>query len=227
MPDRSSVRIERMERLNKVSVVDYGVGNVGALLNMFDYLGVEAETVSDAGGIRDASRLVLPGVGAFDRAMQTLIDRGLTEPLRAAVIDRKVPVLGVCLGMQLLARRSEEGTLPGLGWVPADVVRIKVSADSGLKVPHIGWSTVFPNDESHLFAEAVERGEPARFYFDHGYHVVCDDERDVAATFHYGRDLCCAVERGHVAGVQFHPEKSHRHGMRLLSAWARRTEEAG
>jgi glutamine amidotransferase len=204
-----------------VAVVDYGVGNIGALLNMFDYLGFEAIAVSDAGGILAAERLVLPGIGAFDKAMQTLQDRRLVDPLNQAVRVRRTPVLGVCLGMQLLARRSDEGRLPGLGWLAADVRRIDTPAGSRLKVPHIGWSDVTPVGEHHLFLDVPAGDEPERFYFDHSYHMVCDDPADTAAIIDYGGVLCCAVRRGHLTGMQFHPEKSHRFGMRLLETWVR------
>ncbi|MEO6362321.1 MAG: imidazole glycerol phosphate synthase subunit HisH [Caldimonas sp.] len=200
-----------------ITIVDYGVGNIGALLNMFDYLGVEAEASSEPSFIAGAERLVLPGIGAFDKAMRTLRERRLVDPLNDAVLGRGVPVLGVCLGMQLLARRSEEGEEPGLAWIAADVHRIAVPAGSGLKVPHIGWLETRPVGASRLFADA-RAGE--RFYFDHSYHMVCDRDDDVSAVIDYGTPLCCAVENGHVQGVQFHPEKSHRHGMRLLTAFA-------
>lgn len=202
-----------------ITVIDYGVGNIGALLNMFEFLGIDAQASGDARAIASAERLVLPGIGAFDKAMSTLRARQLVEPLNDAVLERRTPVLGVCLGMQLLARRSDEGSEPGLGWIEADVRRIETKAGSSLKVPHIGWMEIAPTRASSLF----EPGQPQeRYYFDHAYHMVCDRRDDVAATFDYGTPLCCAVERGHVAGVQFHPEKSHRFGMRLLRAFAAR-----
>ncbi|MGE8358265.1 MAG: imidazole glycerol phosphate synthase subunit HisH, partial [Microvirgula sp.] len=123
-----------------ITVVDYGVGNIGALLNMFDYLGLDAQASGDRTTIARAQRLVLPGIGAFDRAMTTLREQRLIEPLNEAVLERRAPVLGVCLGMQLLARRSDEGSETGLGWIDADVCRITVEPGSGLKVPHIGWA---------------------------------------------------------------------------------------
>ena len=201
-----------------IIVVDYGVGNIGALLNMFDYLGVEAEASGDARTIAHAERLVLPGIGAFDKAMRALRERQLVDPLNEAVLGRHAPVLGICLGMQLLARRSDEGQEPGLGWIAAEVRRIVAPAGSGLKVPHIGWMESSPVRHSTLFEGALPE---ERYYFDHSYHVVCDRPEDVSAVIGYGVPLCCAVEAGHLHGVQFHPEKSHRFGMRLLTAFAR------
>ena len=203
-----------------ITVVDYGVGNVGAILNMLDYLGIDAEASSDGQQIASASKLILPGVGAFDTAMLTLRERRLIDPLNTAVLERRVPVLGVCLGMQLLARCSEEGQEQGLGYVDAEVVRITVPPGSALKVPHIGWMEVNPTGRGRLFAATQA---PERFYFDHSYHVVCTDQEDVSATFSYGAELCCAVERANVFGVQFHPEKSHRFGMRVLNTFGQLT----
>lgn len=206
-----------------ITVVDYGVGNIGALLNMFDYLGIDAQASGDAAVLAKADKLVLPGVGAFDKAMSTLRARRLVEPLNEAVLVRRRPVLGVCLGMQLLARRSEEGAEPGLGWVAADVRRIVLDEGSTLKVPHIGWGEVTPKHHSALFDPPDPVQPVERFYFDHGYHVCCDRPGDVAAVIDYGSELCCAVSTGHIHGVQFHPEKSHRFGMRLLRAFAQLT----
>ncbi len=200
-----------------ITVIDYGVGNIGALLNMFEYLGIEAQASGDPYVISDAQQLVLPGVGAFDKAMTTLRERHLEAPLNEAVLERRVPVLGVCLGMQLLARGSEEGNEPGLGWLDAQVRRITVPAGLGLKVPHIGWMDILPTRNSALFGLALP---PERFYFDHSYHMVCAKSENVTAVIGYGNELCCAVESGNVFGVQFHPEKSHRFGMRLLKAFA-------
>ena len=203
-----------------ITVVDYGVGNIGALLNMFDYLGIDAQASGDAATLAKADKLVLPGVGAFDKAMSTLRARQLIAPLNEAVLERRRPVLGVCLGMQLLARCSEEGLEAGLGWIDADVRRIVLGQGSLLKVPHIGWTDVKPLHRSALFdpAEPVER-----FYFDHSYHLCFERTVDATAVIDYGVELCCAVSAEHIHGVQFHPEKSHRFGMRLLRAFAQLT----
>jgi imidazole glycerol-phosphate synthase subunit HisH len=201
-----------------ITVVDYGVGNIGAILNMLDYLGIDAQTSGDPMVIERADKLILPGVGAFDKAMSTLRSQGLIEPLNRAALERKVPVMGVCLGMQLLARGSEEGKEAGLGWLNADVRRIRLPKDSTLKVPHIGWMEIQPTHTSLLFKPG---SSAERFYFDHSYHVICDEPEDVSAIIDYGGPLCCAVQASNVSGVQFHPEKSHRFGMRLFRAFGK------
>ena len=199
-----------------ITVVDYGVGNIGAIINMFDYLGIDAQASGDPDVIARADKLVLPGVGAFDKAMGTLRARQLIEPLNEAALNRQIPVLGVCLGMQLLARQSAEGNEAGLGWIEADVTRIVLPEKSVLKIPHIGWMEIYPTSNSVLFGTATPT---ERFYFDHSYYVSCDRPQDVSATINYDQSLCCAVQVNNVSGVQFHPEKSHRFGMRLLSAF--------
>ncbi len=201
-----------------ITIVDYGIGNLGAIVNMLEYLGFDAATTADPKEISIASKLILPGVGAFDRGMQNLRRSGLIEPLEEAVLDRTVPVLGLCLGMQLLGRGSEEGNgEKGLGWIAASTVRFDWAVEQGLKVPHVGWNSVLPAPGNALFASGAPQ---PRFYFVHSYHMRCDDDGHVAATCNYGRDFCCAVSHGNIHGVQFHPEKSHKHGMALLKTFA-------
>src|SRR5574341_471437 len=154
-----------------LTIVDYGVGNVGAILNMAEFLSLDAEASCDPQRIAAAEMLLLPGVGAFDKAMSTLRARGLLGPLNDAVLRRRVPILGVCLGMQLLARRSEEGNELGLGWIAADVVRVTPPPGSPLKVPHIGWADVTPTGISMLFSDPQAN---ERFYFNHSFYVRCD-----------------------------------------------------
>lgn len=196
-----------------ITIVDYGVGNIGALTNMFDYLGVDSIATADPGRIAEAERLLLPGVGAFDKAMGELRSRGLTGPLSHAVRERRTPLLGICLGMQLLARRSEEGQENGLGWIDADVVRIAQPPSLDLKVPHMGWAEIAVKHSTPIFPPDATGG---RFYFAHSYHVVCDRPEDTVATMRYGTEMACAVRSGNVHGAQFHPEKSHRFGMAVL-----------
>jgi glutamine amidotransferase len=200
-----------------ISIVDYGVGNVASLQNMYDYLGVDACIVSRPEELASAEKLILPGVGAFDRAMSTLNERDLYDPLREAA-EGGTPLLGVCLGMQLLASASEEGAMPGLGLIEGSVRRLSPDPNTGLKVPNIGWAELDSTPGAPLFRDA---GARERFYFVHSYHLACDDRSDIAATIDYGGPVTVAVSRGNIHGVQFHPEKSHRFGMRLLAAFAR------
>lgn len=201
----------------QVHIVDAGIGNVRSVQRMFEEIDVDAEVATRPGEIADAQRLVIPGVGAFDAAMAAL-DRGWHSDLDALVLGRRVPVLGVCLGMQLLCRRSEEGEARGLGWIEADVVRLDTGGDRRLKVPHMGWADVRPERPNPLIA--TTDGEPPRFYHVHKYRVVCDHPTDVIGTAHYGTDFTSAIRRANIFGVQFHPEKSHRFGMELLRRFA-------
>jgi imidazole glycerol-phosphate synthase subunit HisH len=197
----------------EIVVVDYGLGNPSSVRNMLRKAGHDAQVASDSGSIKAASRLIIPGVGAFDHGMQNLADRGLIEVLNEAVLERNVPVLGICLGLQLMSRGSEEGVLPGLGWLPADTVRFEFpNGAEALRVPHMGWNTVVAKRESFL----SPCDQDARFYFVHSYHVRCDDPADVALTTDYGGEVVAAAIRGNLAGTQFHPEKSHRFGLALL-----------
>ena len=196
-----------------ISIVSYGVGNISSIANMFRHVGVATQVVSSASEIRAASKLLLPGVGAFDYAIGRLRDAALVEPLTEAALERKTPILGICLGMQLMCRGSEEGSMPGLGWIDADVKRFAISATSDLKVPHMGWNTL----KLHREDSVITRGDARqRFYFVHSYQVQCDRPEDVVATSTYGHEFTCAFSRDNVHGVQFHPEKSHRYGMALM-----------
>lgn len=199
----------------RIAIVDCGTGNLGSIANMLKRLGQGSEITSDATAIEAADKVILPGIGAFDHGMRVLRERGLVEPL-GRVRDRGTPVLGICLGMQLMTASSEEGELAGLGWVDAEVVRFPRDALGGLKVPHIGWNAVTPRKASRLF-EGMH-AEP-RFYFVHSFHVRARRDTDVLATTVHGYEFCCAFESGNVVGVQFHPEKSHKFGMRLFEAF--------
>lgn len=200
-----------------IAIVDYGLGNVRAFLNVYKRLGIEARAVGCVEELRAASRIILPGVGSFDDAMRRFEASGMRGPL-GELVDRGVPVLGVCVGMQILARSSDEGRLPGLGWVEAQVRHLgSRGLARKLPLPHMGWNDVRPVRESRLFG-GVEAG--SAFYFLHSYYVTCDREQDVLAVAAYGTEFCCAVNAGSVFGVQFHPEKSHSAGMRVLANFA-------
>lgn len=197
-----------------VTIVDYGMGNIGSVLNMGRKAGGQMNVSGDPREILRAEKLILPGVGAFDRAMQNLHERRLIDALNHAVLERKVPILGACLGVQLFTRRSEEGSLPGLGWIAADTIRFRCDKDaSRLKVPHMGWNEAAPAKEDPL----LRRLPPSpRFYFVHSYHLACDDPADVLLWTTHGVRFPSAVSRGNIWGTQFHPEKSHKFGLALM-----------
>lgn len=199
-----------------ISVIDYGVTNIGSLLNMLRKCGIAARAVTAPDDVRAAEKLVLPGVGSFDNGASHLRDRGLVEPIRESV-TKGTPILGICLGMQLLAEGSEEGTIPGLGLIRGRSVRFRLPPDSSLKIPHLGWKQPSLRRQSRLLTITDPR---TRFYFTHSFHVVCDEPGDVVATAHYGVEFTAMIERDHVCGVQYHPEKSHSYGMAILKNYA-------
>ena len=198
--------------MERVAVVDSGLCNVDSVLRALAQCGARPFLAHDAADLKTADRVVLPGVGAFDAAMEQLDHAGLIEALTETVVHGGVPFLGICLGMQLLARRSDEGgSSAGLGWIDGDVVRIEPEA--GERVPHIGWNSLDPVRESPLLG-----GIPAGtvFYFVHSYHLRCESDSDVIGTTPFGGGVVAAIARPPIYGVQFHPEKSQRHGLALL-----------
>lgn len=201
-----------------IHIVDYGLGNVQAFLNMYKRLGVQAVRATTAEDLSRAERIILPGVGAFDHAMELLASSGMRAALDERVLVQRVPVLGICVGMQILANASDEGVGAGLGWVPGRVKAFSETPGSDvLPLPHMGWNDVSPVSGSPLF-KGLEQG--ARFYFLHSFYFSCDQSGHVAATASYGLDFGCAVSAGNIHGVQFHPEKSHHFGAQLLKNFA-------
>lgn len=198
-----------------IAIVDYGMGNLGSILNMFKRIGVAAEITGDPTRVAQARKILLPGVGAFDTAVARIDQSGLRAVLDHKARLERVPVLGICLGMQLMTRGSEEGQQPGLGWVDATTHRFPPAA--GLKVPHMGWNVVEPTRSSPLLA-----GMPAepRFYFVHSFYVHVRDAADSLLRARHGLVFDAAVSHGNVHGAQFHPEKSHKFGMRFLANFA-------
>lgn len=202
--------------MSTLAIVDYGMGNLHSVYKAFRRIGADPVVTSDPAVVAAAGRLVLPGVGHFGKAMANLKARGLLEALNDSVLRRQTPVLGICLGMQLFAKRGEEGDADGLGWIDARVVRFDVQDTVRHKVPHMGWNSVAQKKPCPLSAGLLS--DPL-FYFAHAYHLVCDDERDVLFETSYAYTFASAVARGNVLGVQFHPEKSHGSGEQLLSGF--------
>ncbi len=198
-------------------VVDYEAGNLGAIPNMLRRLGAEATLSSDPEEIASAERLILPGVGAFDHGMSQLDALGLRSGLEEAVLRRGIPIAGVCLGMQLMTRRSDEGEKPGLDWVDAETVHFSTGLPSGsnaIRLPHIGWNYAYPVGEHPLSAGLPD---PSSFYFVHTYLVICRSDEDILfGTRYAGVNFCSGFVTANICAVQFHPEKSHHYGLEFL-----------
>ncbi len=201
-----------------ISIVDYGLGNVQAIANIYRRLNIPVCVACSTAQLSDAEKIVLPGVGAFDWAMTRLSDSGMRDRLDDLVMRERRDVLGICVGMQMLATRSDEGQLAGLGWIDGDVKILGGEVASGkMHLPHMGWNDVLPSTSDCLFKGL---GAGGRFYFLHSYYFAARDERDVLATADYGGPFACSVRRQNVFGVQFHPEKSHGWGIELLKNFA-------
>jgi len=203
-----------------ITILDYGLGNVLAFQNVFKRLGIPVNVARTPGDLQDADKLILPGVGAFDQAMSLFEQSGLRGRAEEMVLGRGMPVIGICVGMQMLASASEEGKLPGLGWVPGSVRKFDVGRLShATRLPHMGWNDVRPVRTSKLFT-GLEAD--ARFYFLHSYYFAPESADATMAVAEYGGEFTCAVGLANVYGVQFHPEKSHHFGSDLLKNFAER-----
>lgn len=201
-----------------ITIVDYGLGNIQSFVNMYRRLEIPVTVASDAGALALAERLVLPGVGAFDWAMSKLQESGMRSTLDRLVLGDHRPVIGVCVGMQMMAKCSDEGSAAGLGWIDGAVRLFDDARFLGpTHLPHMGWNDVVPREGEPLFTGLES---DARYYFLHSYYFEASDPVDVIATSDYGGEFCCAVRCGNVMGVQFHPEKSHQWGIRLLKNFA-------
>lgn len=201
-----------------ITIVNYGVGNLNSIANMLKKVGVAAEITSSSDVISRAKKLIMPGIGAFDAGMERLEASGLIPLLTDRVVHASIPTLGICLGMQLMTRGSEEGRRPGLGWIAATTRRFDRAADPTLRIPHMGWNIAKAVRPSRLLENCPE--EP-RFYFTHSYYVHCENPDDRLLTVDHGRmSFDAGFEHANLMGVQFHPEKSHRFGMWLLKNFA-------
>jgi len=204
-----------------ISIIDCGMGNLGSISNILKYIGIDSQIITSAEEINEADKLILPGVGNWDNGMHKLRESELLDALHERVIADRIPILGICLGMQLMFESSEEGDLPGLGWVSGNVSRFNFdkSADckQKLRIPHMGWNIVSSVRKS-LLTDAFN--EETRFYFVHSFHVNCTNPKHKLMTCNYGYEFVCAVNRDNIWGVQFHPEKSHKFGMNLMRKFA-------
>ena len=207
--------------MDKVSVIDCGVGNIGSVLNMLEHIGVSAEAITKADQVKKSEKLILPGVGNWDAGVQRLQESGLIDALKNRVLNDKVPILGICLGMQLFLNSSEEGMLPGLGWIDGTVKAFNFSGINftarRLPSPHMGWNSVTVMHNSTL-TESLD--ENSKFYFVHSFHVDVKDSENIMLQTDYGYAFTSGIRKENIYGVQFHPEKSHRHGVNLLRSFA-------
>ena len=202
-----------------IAIIDYKTGNLGSIRNMLKKIGNTSIITSDLSEISKATKLILPGVGAYDNGVQKLKEAGLWELLNRKVLEEKTPILGICLGAQLMTSGSEEGVEKGFGWVHGHTIKFKIDKSSKLKVPNMGWNKVFLTKESDLFHEMHD--DP-RFYFVHSYHFDFDRKEEILTNTEYSYPFVSSFERDNVLGVQFHPEKSHKFGMKLLKNFAER-----
>jgi len=207
-----------------ITILDYGMGNLGSISNMFKKIGVKSIITSSLDYLEDAEKILLPGVGAFDKAMKIINEKGFRKILDKKVLNERVPILGICLGMQLFTDNSEEGKLPGLGYIRAKTIRFRLpESNSRLKVPHMGWNEVVKTNDSdltHGIEEVSQYGDPPRFYFVHSYYVKVDNEANSILKTIYGISFDSGIQNDNIFGAQFHPEKSHKFGMKVLENFA-------
>lgn len=201
-----------------ITIIDYGLGNIRAFLNVYERLNIPVSIATCADDLKEAEKIILPGVGAFDSAMNKLNQSGMRDALERRVLGDRQPILGICVGMQILAKSSDEGSLPGLGWINGTVNKFDISASStNFPLPHMGWNTISPSIGNPLLANF---DNDSRFYFLHSYYFQCKTPGDTIAVTEYGKQFSSAVNSGNVYGVQFHPEKSHQWGIQLLKNFA-------
>jgi len=196
-----------------IIIIDYGMGNLRSVQKKIQRVGAEAEITADIDTIVQADKLILPGVGHFTNGVVKLKESGIWDVLNKTVLVQKTPIFGICLGMQLMAKHSDEGNTEGLGWFDADIIKFKVRDRLRYKVPHMGWNNAVAKKESALFQGISEE---AMFYFVHSYHIKCNDEQDILTTTEYEYPFTSSIQKGNIFGTQFHPEKSHDFGEIVL-----------
>ena len=201
-----------------ITIIDYGLGNIRAFVNVYERLNIKTKVAHSAEDIKDASKIILPGVGAFDYAMSQLNASGMRDELEKQVLENNIPIVGICVGMQMLAKSSEEGILPGLGWIDGKVKIFDTSLiPYKTRLPHMGWNSINPDNLNPLMVGLTPE---SRFYFLHSYYFVCENDENIISTTEYGITYSCAVNRDNIYGIQFHPEKSHSNGVQLLKNFA-------
>ena len=196
-----------------IGIIDYGVGNIKAFSNIYKNLNIPFKIVKDISEFENITKLILPGVGSFDHAMTSLENSGMREKLDELVLEKKIPVIGICVGMQMLAKSSEEGTLNGLGWIDGIVKKFDKSKIKNAPLPHMGWNNLKIEKKNKIFDNLEEN---PRYYFLHSYYFECENKEDVIATATYGEKFDCMINHKNIYGIQCHPEKSHHNGMQLL-----------
>jgi glutamine amidotransferase len=202
-----------------ITIIDYGLGNIRAFVNVFDRLNIKTKIARKSDDFKDASKIILPGVGAFDYAMNQLNASGMRDELENQVLSNKIPVVGICVGMQMLAKSSDEGNLPGLGWIDGEVKLFDASLiPYKTRLPHMGWNSIRPVNGNHLMTDF---NDDSRFYFLHSYYFVCHNKDEIISTTEYGVTFTSAVNKENIYGIQFHPEKSHQNGIQLLHNFAK------
>lgn len=196
-----------------IGIIDYGVGNIKAFANIYKNLNIPFKIVKNISEFENITKLILPGVGSFDHAMISLQNSGMKEKLDELVLEKKIPVIGICVGMQMLAKSSEEGTLNGLGWIDGIVKKFDKSKIKNAPLPHMGWNNLKIEKKNKIFDNLEEN---PRYYFLHSYYFECENKEDVIATATYGEKFDCMINHKNIYGIQCHPEKSHHNGMQLL-----------
>ncbi|MCT7601871.1 imidazole glycerol phosphate synthase subunit HisH [Aliarcobacter butzleri] len=196
-----------------IGIIDYGVGNIKAFSNIYTQLNIPFKIIKNIDDFFNVNKLILPGVGSFDHAMISLQNSGMREKLDELVLEKKIPVIGICVGMQMLAKSSEEGTLNGLGWIDGIVKKFDKSKIKNAPLPHMGWNNLIMEKKNKIFDNLEEN---PRYYFLHSYYFECENKEDVIATATYGEKFDCMINHKNIYGIQCHPEKSHHNGMKLL-----------